>query len=470
MKNQNSIITRLKLILCIGLVLILSQSCKKNWLDAKPDKSLITPTSIQDYQAVLDNSEVFNTNYPGLNEVGSDNYTVTLANWQSSGSALERNCYTWSSDIYDAEKVNFDWTFSYKRILYSNIVIEGLPKISVTNSNEKDWNNVKGSALFYRAYSYYILTQLFCKPYKGESANNELGLPLRLSSDVNVKIKRSTIKETYSQIITDLNTALDLLPTAATYLTRPSKNAVYALLARIYLSIGDFDNAIINSTASLAISKTLIDYNTLKTTATLPFVRFNSEIIFHCEASTYSILSKNYFNVDTELYNTYLNDDLRKILFFTFIGPDVKFKGNYSGSNAFFSGLAVNEMFLIRAECFARKGKISEAIGDLNFLLKTRWKKNIDDSTTYVDITASNQLEALHKILLERRKELLFRELRWSDLRRLNSEKDFAITLKRNLDGQLYQLTPNDNKYTLTIPPDEVRLSGIEQNSRGLTK
>ncbi|MBB2148959.1 RagB/SusD family nutrient uptake outer membrane protein [Pedobacter gandavensis] len=465
MKNQNSLRKRLVPILYIVLVLTLN-SCKKGWLDAKPDKTLIIPTTIQDYQAILDNSDVFNANYPGLNDVSSDNYTVTLANWQSSNTALERNSYRWSSEIYEGETVNFDWTYSYKRILYANIVVEGIAKISTTNQNLKDWNNVKGSALFYRAFSYFNLTQLFCKPFNEQSANNDLGLLIRLSPDPNERVKRATIKETYSQILLDLNTALDLLPSTSTYLTRPSKQAVYALLARIYLSMGNFDSSLKNSNAALGISDLLIDYNTLKPTATLPFVRFSNEIIFHSEATTYKILSKNSFNVDVELYNTYEDNDLRKVLYFTLSGTDVKFKGNYSGSNNFFSGLAIDEMLLIRAECFARKDKTNEALADLNLLLKTRWKKNNDGTSTYVDRTASNATIALKIILDERRKELLFRELRWIDLRRLNTETNLAITLKRTLDGKVYSLAPNDKKYTLSIPPDEIRLSGIEQNSR----
>lgn len=465
MKNQNSFRKRLAPILYIVLVLTLN-SCKKGWLDAKPDKTLIIPTTIQDYQAILDNSDVFNANYPGLNDVSSDNYTVSLANWQSSNTALERNSYRWSPELYEGETINFDWTYSYKRILYANIVVEGIAKISTTNQNLKDWNNVKGSALFYRAFSYFNLTQLFCKPFNEQSANNDLGLLIRLSPDPNERVKRATIKETYSQILLDLNTALELLPSTASYLTRPTKNAVYALLARIYLSMGDFDSALKNSNAALGISDLLLDYNTLKPTAALPFVRFNNEIIFHSEATTYKILSKNYFNVDVELYNTYEDNDLRKVLFFTLSGTDVKFKGNYSGSNNFFSGLAINEVLLIRAECLARKDKINEALASLNLLLKTRWKKKNDGTSTYVDRTASNVTIALKTILDERRKELLFRELRWTDLRRLNTETNPAITLKRTLDGKNYSLAPNDKKYTLSIPPDEIRLSGIEQNNR----
>ncbi|WP_316753299.1 RagB/SusD family nutrient uptake outer membrane protein [Pedobacter gandavensis] len=466
MRNQNSFHKKLIHILCFVLVLILNQACKKGWLEAKPDKLLTIPTTIQDYQAILDNTDVFNTNYPGLNEVCSDNYFVTLANWQGSGSTLERNNYIWSKDLYGGDTYNPDWDESYRKILYANLVIEGISKITTTDQNLKNWGNVKGSALFYRAFSYFNLSQLFCKPYQENSANNDLGLQMRLSSNVNEQVGRTSVKATYQQIVTDLNNALELLPLKSTYLTRPSKNAVYALLARIYLSMGDFDSALKSSNASLGISELLIDYNTLKPTVALPFSRFNAEVIFHSEAATYRIISRTNFNVDTELYKAYEINDLRKSLYFTLSGSDAKFKGNYSGSNVFFNGLAVDEMLLIRSECLARKDKVDEAMVDLNLLLKTRWKKNPDGSSTYINKTASNTIAAIKIILEERRKELLFRELRWTDLRRLNIDPNYAITLKRTLDGQTHNLVPNDIKYTLSIPPDEIRLSGIEQNKR----
>jgi hypothetical protein len=72
---------------------------------------------------------------------------------------------------------------------------------------------------------------------------------------------------------------------------------------------------------------------------------------------------------------------------------------------------------------------------------------------------------ALDTVLAERRKELAFRGIRWSDLRRLNQE-DWNITLTRNLNGTPYTLPPNSKLYTLPIPPDVIQESGIAQNPR----
>ena len=68
-------------------------------------------------------------------------------------------------------------------------------------------------------------------------------------------------------------------------------------------------------------------------------------------------------------------------------------------------------------------------------------------------------------ILLERRKELLMRGLRWMDLKRLNME-GAAITLTRTVNGQVYTLPPNDLRYALPIPEDVIAISGMQQNPR----
>jgi hypothetical protein len=100
------------------------------------------------------------------------------------------------------------------------------------------------------------------------------------------------------------------------------------------------------------------------------------------------------------------------------------------------------------------------ALNDLDSLLTHRWRTG-----TFTPYSISSAAEALDTILVERRKELAFRGLRWSDLRRLNREA-WPITLTRNLNGVLYTLTPNSELYTLPIPPDVINFSGIMQNPR----
>lgn len=90
---------------------------------------------------------------------------------------------------------------------------------------------------------------------------------------------------------------------------------------------------------------------------------------------------------------------------------------------------------------------------DLNNLLQTRWKVG-----TYINLTAANADTALGLILNERRKELCFRGLRWTDLKRLNKDDRFKVTITRSLNGQTYTLLPNSLRYVLPIDDKEILL------------
>ena len=168
--------------------------------------------------------------------------------------------------------------------------------------------------------------------------------------------------------------------------------------------------------------------------------------------------------VDSNLYNSYAVNDLRQSAFYSLTSDSIPvFDGAYVGSTGyFFSGIGTDEMYLTRAEGYARQGNVALAMSDLNTLLQARWLTGF-----FTTLSASTADEALAIILNERNKELPFTELiRWIDLRRLNRDSRFAKTLFRNLNGQVYSLPPNDNRYVYPIPPDEIKLSGIEQNPR----
>jgi len=243
---------------------------------------------------------------------------------------------------------------------------------------------------------------------------------------------------------------------------RPSKAAAYGLLARAYLSMRKYDSAYKYSNLCLSLKSDLVNYADfpISTTSTNPtFVPFNQETIFYTDMfSTFiSNLAVTRAKVDTVLYLTYANNDRRKYLFFVATGLYQRFKGSYSGSG-FFTGIATDEMFLIRSECNARLGNITSAMTDLNTLLAKRW-----NSGTFIPLMASDANDALNKILMERRKELIFRGLRWMDIKRLNREGR-NIILNRLVDGQIYSLQPNANYFALPLPTDIINLTNMPQN------
>lgn len=447
-------------VVILFLVCLLFSSCKK-YLDEKPDKKISTPATLEDLEGMIDYYFGMNARYPSAAEVSADNYYLTDAGW---GSVTEphRNYYTWQK--YD--NVKADWQFPYNSIFSCNVILETLDRLKIAEGDQKRASAIRASALFVRASQHFASAQLFAPAYDRNSARQQEGIPLKFSSDIEELSVRATVEQNYESILSDLKNSIQSLPVKPSLKYRPSKPAAYGAIARTYLAMREYEKAGLYADSCLQLYDSLMDYNTISTSSAIPFKQFNSEVIYDARSTLPSALSPTIAKVDTSLYLSYETDDLRRTIFFRSNNDGSKsFKGNYTGQNnaMLFTGIATDEMYLIRAECYARSGNTSAAMNDLNNLLRTRWK-SVSGITTYIDKSAASPLEALQILLTERRKELLFRNLRWSDLRRLNKEAQFAITLRRKLNNEFYELFPNSLRYVLQIDRDAIRISGMNQN------
>ena len=449
--------------ICVLMAAVLSSCKKSNFLDAKPSSSIVEPQSITDFQELLDNTTVLTYN-GGLPQLSCDDYETTYANWQTV-SNTERNAYTWAKDIYAGGGNIADWDALYSEVLYCNIVLDRLNQTGLVNTTQGQY--LKGWALFDRSFAFYDLARNFCNTYDKSTANTDLGIPLRLSSGINYIDQRSTLQATYNQLLGDLATSINLLPAdrPSQNLNRPCKIAAYALLARIYLDMRQYSDAENNADQSLQLYNTLIDYNTVSKTSTTPFSKTNNELILtKAEIGSYALTinsTTSQATIPDSIINLYRPNDLRLAVYFSNTAGTYRKKRGYFGVGLYpFMGLATDEMYLIKAECLARAGATAQAMSLLNQLLVNRYV-----SGTFTPVTASSSAQALSIILTERRKELIWRGLRWQDLKRLNKE-GANITLTRTLNGVTYTLPPNDPRYVMPIPDDEIALSGIQQNNR----
>lgn len=449
--------------MCLLLCGLFFGSCQKEFLDKKPDKALLIPTTVDDFNALMDNLTVFNIS-PALQEISADDFYATDADVAGFTSVIQKNSYLWAADIYQNQSCT-DWNRPYQQIFYANIILDGLQELEGAEGSKNNWNTTKGSALFHRAFAFYNLVQLFSKTYDKNTASLDPGVPLRLTADVNAKVGRASVQQVYDQVTSDLLEAEKLLPQTTRFKNRPSKAAANALLARVYLNMENYELADKYAAASLALNHSLLDYNTISLSATNPFPSSptvdNPEVIFYDMLVAHAFTSSTRTTVADDLYQLYADKDLRKSIFFAGSAP-FYFKGRYTGFRLqLFGGLAVDEMYLIRAESLARKGQSEEAMKELNTLLVTRWAKG-----SYQPLTAADAESALKIVLLERRKELVFRGLRWGDLKRLNKDPRFAKTIFRTVSGQVFTLIAGDKRYVLPIPAEEISASGMAQNER----
>lgn len=452
---KNNLFCRNILALGVFTCVLLQCGCKK-FLSEKNSKSLEEPNTLMGLQALLDFYYRVNNLDVGYSIDGADNFYYSEATFNSMRSEQDRNRYIWTDDNVIPTLIN-GYAYAYDAIYRANTAIEGLNEISRNDENAAEWDNIKGQALYLRGKSYFALAQVWTLAYDRSTANADLGMPLRLSTDFNEVSVRGSNEATYRQIIKDLKGAIDLLPEKSLHPYRSSRPAALGLLARTYLSMRKYDSCFIYVDNALGLRNTLLDYNTLDTNAKYPFHQFGVEVIMDNIVS--ASMSKK--KVDSVVFNQYEPNDLRKVLFFNSNGDgSYRFSGSYEGTGNSFGGVATDELFLMRAECEARLGHVKNAKIDMKVLLENRYA-----SGTYKPIETDNPTQVLKWILLERRKELIGRALRWTDIKRLNKE-GANISLKRVIGEDTYILPPNDPRFAMAFPDDVIEISGMQQNPR----
>lgn len=434
-------------------MILLLVNCNR-FLDEKSDSNLATAETLADNQALLDDYATLASNSTS-GEIVAEDVFVTDADFNTMYDEAMKRLYTWQPS-YVSLPTGSDWENCFRRIKIYNTVLFNLGHYEIGNSD-----NVQGQALLLRGAAYLEAAQIWCLAYDKNTAEAKLGLPLRLDPDMNIPSVRSTLQETYSQILVDLHRAAILLPVNQLAVSRPSKITALAYLSRVYLYMGDYTNALKHGKEALSYHDGLMNFNTLNPASAYPIKNKNVEVLLPTLMSYSPFLATTKAKINNDLYQSYDANDLRKTIFFKPLATgEILFKGNYSGSTTRMTCIATDEVYLNVAEAQAYLDDKTSAMRTLNDLLRTRWK-----SGTFIELSASSAAQALQIIRAERRKELLFRGLRWADLKRYNRE-GANISLSKTISGQLFTLPPNDLRYAIAIPEDIIKMTGMPQNPR----
>lgn len=426
-------------------------SCNQDFLDVKPSSNTVVPTTLEDFQQLLDYGNLVFA-YPDMLDVLADDYYLEESYWAASPTVV-KNAHIWADDIFETIENDLpNWERSYSQIFYANVVLEGVDKIIKDSKNERQYDQVKGTAHFLRAWALYNLAQLYAPAYNKATAAQDLGVPIPLKSDVNEKVKRHTVEEVYRRILDDLEIATGLVQDQVDF-SRPSKAAVYALSARVLLAMGNYQMALVMANSSLQEQSALVDLNsgTLDYKNTLYMAIDPNGPFIHSSNQNIQIVD--------ELYLSYEDNDLRKNFYRINSQGKPYFFGPYKISNYQFRGLDTDEQYLIKAECHAQLDEVSKALETLNTLLQHQY------NSTFTNKIVETKTEALDVIRQERRKQLVFRGVRWSDIKRYNRDGD-NITLTRRMGDNTYSLAPNSNYWLFPIPANEIKTNNIPQNPR----
>ena len=435
-------------------------SCSKQWLEEKQDIKLIVPTTLNDLDLLL-NADLFQYDGRGGVETSSDDYEFTSEQFNQISFGFDRDFITWKKER-DFENLvpvqQNEWKCAYNQIQVCNVVLKSLASIKRNSSNQVECDRIKGTALYHRSKQFLNLAMTFCKLYEKSTSNSDLGIPIKLDDNIDEPIKRATVEQTYQQIIQDLQESARNLPVSQPDYSRVTKAGAFALLARTFLYMDKYKEAINVADSSLKYNSFVQDFNYITHTTGSRPLNIQSKEIHVRAVMVKASSSPSIGRINTILYNQYADDDLRKILFFrNEQDGKVTFRGHFL--NNLFTGTTTGEVLLILAESKARLNDTESAMQALNKLAINRYK-----NVGFTPITATNATDALERILQERRKELLTRGLRWQDLKRLNRDPNYALTLKRTIGNEVFTLPANDARYVLPIPQFVINFNHIDQN------
>lgn len=457
MKNRYSIIL-------FALAITLA-SCRKY---VEIDQlSIRTLKYTSDFRNTMNNNGVLEGTY-SYPILSGDDIEITDATRQNTLGDILGNVYTWAPKYTSDSQSDADWDKLYKTIYVCNQVLDGV--LTSQNGTEAEKQRIYAEALVHRAYTYLVLVNMYGKQYNAATASTDLGVPLLITPNLFTKLNRASVADVYKQILGDLRISISRLPALAEYNVRPAKVSSYAIFAKTYLNMRDFNNAALYADSALALQSGLLDLKTYENASgTIPVRLLNPEIIF----SKIANVAYPATSLSSDLLTSLGTTDLRYKLF-SDVGSRFprQFSASFTGRastkyminefNILGNGPTVPEMMLIKAECLARAGKTADAMSLVNNLRIKRFT-----TANYVPLTAASASDALRIVVEEKRREFFGTGMRWFDQKRLNLDNDFAVTKNRSFKGVNYTLQPNSNLYLYPIGDKYILLNPeLQQNPR----
>ena len=498
------------------IILTINTSCS-DFLSTLPDNRTQVDTQTKIAQLLV--SAYPNANYSVLAELSSDNFVDNNAILPVNLAAQDRmhdEIYAWNavSSSTEEDSPSYVWENCYAAIAAANNALKAIEKLKIEQPN-LNLNPQKGEALVCRAYSHFVLVNMFSQAYKDENASKlDMGIPYATEPGTVVqgKYERESVQSVYAKIQKDLEEGFPLISDMAYTIPKYhfNRKAAAAFATRFFLYKRDYEKVITYSNEVLganpenllrywlkdydnpmAIGTDYIDYqhacNLLLIPTSSVFNRIFGTRYGHNDAamfgSTYGkgpTWSGSLPCFDGKLY---ISGEQDYGVFFPKTNEMFEYTDKIAGigyAHVVRAEFTTDETLLCRAEALIFLNRTAEAVADLE-----RWNKshlapttlteqlirsfytasnslfvktlNNDKMSTSFTVTA-NQRPLIHCVLHFRRIETMFDGYRWFDLKR------YGIEIEHNIAGSgATKLVYNDARRAIQIP-QEVISAGIEPN------
>ncbi|SDX04582.1 Starch-binding associating with outer membrane [Hydrobacter penzbergensis] len=411
-----------------------------------------------------------------LGSVPTDECRIGLKNAGVNSSA--QSLFRWTFSLGDKE-IASPWATAYQIIGRANSILGHIGTVPVKNvSEETKRNQLKGELLAIRAFQHFDLYRAYA--YAPVYTPDAAAVPYITRTDLDSKPSRPATADFFKLLKQDISDAETLLAqqTSSTNI-RMGLNALQSLEARVALYAGDWQGAIDKS--SLLINKI-----PLATPNVFPAIwqdQSDAEVIFKLKRTNRSAfrpgdvwknvatgivyfapalkLMRLYDSANDVRYSSYFATDSSLIAGGQLPNTINKYAGQPGALNlADVKVFRTAEMYLIRAEAYARMGRLADGTNDLNTLRAARIQG-------YTSQSFASNTDLIRAILTERYKELAFEGHRLFDLRRTNSNIErLADDLPAGITKNLLQ--PSESVYHTPIPQAELLVnSNILPNNPG---
>lgn len=371
-----------------------------------------------------------------------------------------------TTEQYETTALGYMWKSGYEIINNANQVIYWAPLLKDDFPHDHDLiDNVTASAYFSRALLHFDLCRVYGQNYTYTSDASHLGVAIRDQiPSLSETIARSTVKQVYTQVINDLNEALNIYRNCTYDAFRAGPIAAKALLARVYLYMNNWELAEKYSTDVI---------NDMELTSKDDYIKYfcdpdelGKESIFRLNGYKQTKVLKKFYEYESpvgrpaaRLVSMFDSDDVRKQLFsYSYAGKDytdvmMKFtctkdvaSDEYKYTNL--PILRLSEMYLIRAEANVHLKAYSAAETDLKTLISRATGKRADEIT----LSWSTDAELDKLINIERQKELCFEGHRLFDITRRHENLERGSETTSSVRRMAYP----DNRFVLQIPYVEI--------------
>jgi tetratricopeptide (TPR) repeat protein len=440
-------------LLALGLTFA---SCD-NYLDDVPKGSKV-PTTLADYEAFLrDEYGNHRVDITGASQLMNDQY-VTLASLASN--RLFNANYMWDENADRIALKQSDETAyyaGYAGISTFNLIIANA--LTTTKATDAEKRVVWAEAKVLRAMNYFNLVNFYADTYVASTASTKLSVPLITSADINAPSRQVTIQELYDFILNDVKEALPYLPKVSQTALHPNLGTGYAFYSRVYLQMNNYTEALKYADLALAennklydwvgyynANKTIIDVPNSYTTTVSPMGYTYVENYNYRHGSIYYLSTEN--SIPVERAQRFEAGDARFISRWKIytVGAETYYRRTLSGMFNF-GGITTVEVYLIKAECLARAGQISDALNVLNTVRKTRIFP-----ASYQDIATTDKTVALNAIFRTKANELINTLIPFADARRLNAEGVYKVSFTKTANGTTYTLKSDSHLWTMPFP------------------